>query len=245
MSDNRLRRFFQSLYFRFHERKYKGRLHYIYENNYSDRLMVVFSGFSPRKPMYNYMRTLKGIKNINKLFLLDDFGYRGGYYLLENGEDSPRRLVKDLVMTLKGGCKDLFTMGTSKGGTCAIIFGLELNASHVFAGSCQYLIADYLNTENRKPILEGMLGRGYSQTEFDNLNNAVRKQIESHQNAKTTIHLLYSKQEHTYLEHIKYLLADLEKWGIPYTAQIENFKDHSDVGKYFIPYIKNELCKII
>jgi hypothetical protein len=41
------------------------------------------------------------------------------------------------------------------------------------------------------------------------------------------------------------LLADLEKWNVPYTTQIEQFDNHGDVGKYFIPYIKKEISKIV
>ena len=242
-----IKRFFKGLYIRFQEKEYEGRLHYIYENNHADKLMIVFSGFSPYKPMYNYMRTLKNVKSIDKLFLLDDFGYRGSYYLMENGKDTPKQLVTELVKTIVGGgnFKELFTMGTSKGGTCAIYFGLQFHATHIFSGACQYLIANYLNTEDRKPILEGMLGKGYSEKDYSNLNDAVRVQIEKHQGTETIIHLLFSKQEHTYPEHIKYLLEDLEKWNIPYTAQIEPFENHDDVGRYFIPYIKKEISKIL
>lgn len=243
----KVKRLFKTLLIWFKEREFKGRLHYIYEDNHTDRLMIVFSGFSPQKPMYNYMRTLKNVKSINKLFILDDFGYRGSYYLKEDGLDTPQKLVIELVTKIIGGgvIRELFTMGTSKGGTCAIYFGLEFNATHVFSGACQYLIANYLNTEDRKPILEGMLGQGYSKTDFDNLNNAVRQQIERHQGTDTVIHLLFSRQEHTYPEHIKFLLEDLDRWNIQYTTQIENFENHNDVGEFFIPFIKNELSRIV
>ena len=98
-----IKRFFKGIYIHFQEKEYKGRLHYIYENNHADKLMIVFSGFSPYKPMYNYMRTLKNVKSIDKLFLLDDFGYRGSYYLMENGKDTPKQLVTELVKTIVGG----------------------------------------------------------------------------------------------------------------------------------------------
>ena len=70
-------------------------------------------------------------------------------------------------------------------------------------------------------------------------------QIRDHQNANTLIHLLFSKQEHTYAEHIMYLLDDLDKWNISYTTQIEQFGNHNDVGNYFIPFIKDEMNKVL
>lgn len=99
----KLKRLFKSLLIWFKERKFKGRLRYIYEDNHADKLMIVFSGFSPQKPMYNYMRTLKNVKTINKLFILDDFGYQGSYYLKEDGLDTPQLLVIELVKKIMGG----------------------------------------------------------------------------------------------------------------------------------------------
>lgn len=99
----KVKRLFKTLLIWFKEREFKGRLHYIYEDNHTDRLMIVFSGFSPQKPMYNYMRTLKNVKSINKLFILDDFGYRGSYYLKEDGRDTPQKLVIELVKKIMGG----------------------------------------------------------------------------------------------------------------------------------------------
>lgn len=48
-------------------------------------LIVVFSAFSPKgsPPVYNYIRTLEAL-DVNKLFILDDHGERGCYYLGEN-----------------------------------------------------------------------------------------------------------------------------------------------------------------
>ena len=103
----KIKRFFKGLIIRFKEKTYKGRLHYIYEDNGASKLMIVFSGFTPVKPTYNYMRTLKDFKGINKLFLLDDFGYRGSYYLYEGGKDSPKQLVLGLIATIVGGGKFL------------------------------------------------------------------------------------------------------------------------------------------
>lgn len=242
-----LRKHSKSFYIHLKEKKYKGRLNYIYENNHADKLMIVFSGFSQEKPMYNYMRTLNGVKSINKLFLLDDFGYQGSYYLMEDGRDTPRQLVIGLVEKIlgEGSIKEVFTMGTSKGGTCAIYYGLQFHATHVFSGACQYLIANYLNTKEHKPILVGMLGNDYTQSSFDNLNDVVRKQIEKYQGTDTLIHLLYSEKEHTFAEHIVFLLDDLKRCNISYSAKIEQFENHGDVGQYFIPYIQKEISQII
>lgn len=71
-----LNRIMYVIHIQMSERKY-NRLKYILKKcPESNILVVVFSGFPGNtKAKYNYMRTLKGL-NCNKLFLLDDFGYK-------------------------------------------------------------------------------------------------------------------------------------------------------------------------
>lgn len=66
--------------------------------------------------------------------------------------------------------------------------------------------------------------------------------LKQYANSKSKIHLLYSKSEYTYNEHIKYLIEDLKKNNIQFDEQIEYFEEHNDVGKHFIPFIKKSLC---
>lgn len=106
----KIKRLLTKLYFIFREKKHKGRLKYLYEKNDSDTLIIVFSGFSDT-PVYNYVRTLKSI-NANKLFLLDDFGYRGSYYWYEHGTNLPSELVISLIQKkLSGGGKTGHNLG--------------------------------------------------------------------------------------------------------------------------------------
>lgn len=79
-----------------------GKLKYLYEQNGSDELIIVFSGFGSSIRKYNYMKTLKDSK-IDKLFILDVWGYRGSYYWFEKGHDEPNRLVSRLMESIRGG----------------------------------------------------------------------------------------------------------------------------------------------
>ena len=98
---SQLKRILTKIYIKLKERKYNGRLKYLFLNNHSNVLIISFSGFSD-KPMYNYIRTLRTIK-ADKLFILDDFGYKGSYYWFENGNDKPLLLVNSLLQTLLSG----------------------------------------------------------------------------------------------------------------------------------------------
>ena len=77
-----------------------GKLKYIHERNNSDELIIVFSGFGTVRK-YNYMKSLS-LSTIDKLFILDNFGYRGSYYWFEKGKDSPNKLVSELIERVGG-----------------------------------------------------------------------------------------------------------------------------------------------
>ena len=96
-----LRSLLTKVFIKNHERIFENRLRYLFFKNHSDTLVVVFSGFS-ETPRYNYIRTLKHFK-FDKLFLLDDFAYRGSYYWYQNGKDIPKRLVEKLVLQIVNG----------------------------------------------------------------------------------------------------------------------------------------------
>lgn len=78
-----------------------GKLKYIYERNGSDELIIMFSGFGTVRK-YNYMNTLAQSK-IDKLFILDSFGYRGSYYWYEKGKNTPIVLVTKLIQRVVDG----------------------------------------------------------------------------------------------------------------------------------------------
>lgn len=241
----KIKRLLTKLYFFFKENKHKGRLKYLYDNKNSDTLIIVFSGFSDT-PVYNYVRTLKNV-NADKLFVLDDFGYRGSYYWYEHGDKLPLDLVTSLIQQKlsMGGVKRVITLGSSKGGTCAIYYGLMFGATDIYAGACQYKVGTYLNVDAHKKIFTQMMGDGAADKEQRILDEMLPKQIQNNCNSDTIVHLLYSKKEHTYPEHIKYLINDLEENHITHIDRIENFSDHNDVGSYFSTWIKSEFKSLL
>ena len=241
MQKNKIVKILRRFFLKINEKTFQGRLRYIYKKNGTDKLVIVFSAFNS-EPSYNYMRTLSDLK-CDKLFILDDFGFKGSYYWFENGETLPLDLTSALIKNiLEGGnFKHLITVGSSKGGTCAIYYGLMFRASHIYSAACQYYVGNYLNTEKHMPILKGMLGENYSENDFNSLNNMMHNQLEKFKNAQTLVHLLYSENEHTYREHIVFLLQDLARYKIPFVKTIEEFKEHNEVGAYFIPFLKKEL----
>lgn len=241
-----LKRFGNKVFFLLFTKRFKNRLSYYFRSNNSNTLIIVFSAFAS-KPSYNYVKTLKDL-NFDQLFILDDFGYKGSYYWYENGDDYPRTLTESLISKFinRGGYKRLITAGSSKGGTCAIYFGLKYHATHIFAGACQYLVGNYLYTECNREKFYGMMGRDNEEENRAILNNMVSNEIKKEKgNNDLHFHLLYSNKEHTYEDDIIPLIEDLKKYKMTYDEEICDFDDHSDVGKFFGPYLIHSLQAII
>lgn len=216
--------------------KHLGKLRYIHERNGSDELIIMFSGFGTVRK-YNYMKTLAE-SNIDKLFILDCFGYRGSYYWFENGKNSPNVLVSRLIGQIRGGYKNIYTAGSSKGGTCAIYYGLKFNAKEVFSSACQYHVGDYLNTEKHRRIMEGMMGKNYGPEDVKRVNDELPNMIKDNAQSGTLINLYYSEKDHTYQDHIVDLKRDLDSAGIKYTITMDDYVKHSDNGIYFKEHLR-------
>ena len=234
-----LNRIMYVIHIQMSERKY-NRLKYIFNKCLeSNILVVVFSGFPGNtKAKYNYMRTLKGL-NCNKLFLLDDFGYkkRGAYYLGEDGDFYVQDLVRELVLKIKDelNINCIITAGSSKGGTSAIYHGLRVSAD-----APQYFIGDYLNTDSHQNILKGIVG-----ADVELLNGIVKKEIQNYDAQKPKIYLHYSRKEHTYSEHISDLISDMEKNNFEVMCDESDYEEHSEVAKFFPTFLINTINSII
>lgn len=118
-------------------------------------------------------------------------------------------------------------------------------ASDIYSGACQYYVGKYLNTKEHVEIFKAMMGANASLKEQEHLDAEMSQKIRQHKGSITKIHLLYSKEEHTYQDDIQYLIKDLDENKIIHDDKVENFADHSEVGKYFSPWVKNEIEKVM
>ena len=211
-------------------------------------LLVIFSGFAGENipGRYNYIRSLQDAK-CDKLFIKDDFGYNkvGSYYLGEKCElykhSSIQQLVKSENMRY-GPYERVVFMGTSKGGTAAILYGLDLNVDEIVIGSPQYYISDYLSLNDyHKKILNHMIDdhNGY---DFEWINNLISYKL-SYNNFTGKITMLYSSKEKSWTEtrDLFYLVERLQKSGLKIELIDKEYINHNDIGAIFIYYIQHEL----
>ena len=223
------------------EKTYKKRLKYLYFKKRSDTLLVCFAAFPPGNiRVYNNVKGFKDL-DVDRLYISDTFGYKGSYYLFENGNSEPFLLTDSFIKSFIGSGKyrHVYMAGTSKGGSCAIMFGLRHKAEKIFAGACQYHLGTYLNTPDRYKVFEGMMGVNASLKEQQKLDAVMPGIIEENKNSSSEVYILYSKQEHTYKDDIEDLLHDLKRDNIRVIEKEEFFTNHGEVGRYFIPYVKS------
>ncbi len=208
---------------------------YVWKRRRPDTLLIVFSGMGDYR--YNYMRSLQQC-NFSQLFIRDCWAGNASYYWYEHQSNHPELFTQHLIDKIikAGHYSRVITIGSSKGGTAAIYYGLKMNASDIYAGACQYYVGDYLGIHQIKERPEqwrDVVGEEHSQEWIDILNHKLPDMIKARKGCDTIIHLLYSTEEHTYTEHVAPMLTQLDECGIRHEDQIESFTSHSKVGDYF------------
>lgn len=233
----------------FTQRKYKSLKYLFYKKKSSNILIISFSGFSGGSPArYNYIKTIKNI-NCNQLFILDDFGYQkqGSYYLGENGNWFLPEMIEELIKKIQdeNNIKKTVMIGSSKGGSAALLYSIKLQADACIIGAPQYYIGDYLNIDRHLPILEGIMGDTSTES-VEKLNNVLSDCISVSQIHKPDVYIHYSPMEHTYNEHIVYMIKDLKEYGYKVIEDADyEYTEHGNVAKFFPKYLQKILSNLI
>lgn len=217
----------------------------------SDRLIVVFSGWPSimiRGGVYNYVRTLNGIR-ANKLFILDNEGFNGmgTYYLGNSCKWLQNGVIEAFIIKITEKCcaKKIIFAGSSKGATCALLYGLRMNVDKVICGSPQYRIVRYMqhSGEHQKKTLPMILeSSGYSE---DDINSLLADAIKL-PDRKTKIHLMYSSKEHAYPVDLCMLIDQLKesKLDCDLCDMVDKgYTDHSQVATYYKPFLLEKLLE--
>lgn len=210
----------------------------------SDTLVVSFPACAPNAARYNYVRALSAF-NCDKMFLLDDFGTNHqGCYLVEDRVESCVKLLICSKLT-GGGYKRAIFIGSSKGGYIALNFSFLFPDITVIIGAPQYFLGDYLGGPTHLPNLRYILGDDITEEKKQALNNRLRNRILSSEIKPKLVYIHYSNQEHTYEEHIKWMLTDLRTAGVELHEDIADYKSHSGVADNFPVYMKSVLNDLL
>lgn len=232
------RRSYYAFTIRLLEKTYKNGVKYIFKNNRSDKLLIVFSGIGSD---YNYRRSLKD-SSWDQLYIKDSWAKGISYYLYENGSNYPEKLTSDFINVFLSSrpYSKIVSLGSSKGGSAALYYGIKHKFDEVFCGACQYKVGNYVaifhKDDGYYPLLMGTIPQ---EEGIKILNDKYGNLLKENYNSSTMVKLVYSTEEHTYEDDIVPLLRKLDECHIMHEDQIEDFPQHSMIGNYM-----KEICKV-
>lgn len=231
----------------FKEREFKfghERLKYLFYNNRSGTLVVSFPACTPNSANYNFIRTISQYK-VDKLFFLDDFGsnHQGCYLIEEEVQQAVLRVLGSLING--GGYNRIVFIGSSKGGYSALYYSFLIPNVIAVIGAPQYFLGRYLDKPNTEANLSYLLHMNVNDDTKKELDFRFKRLIETSACLPKKVYLHYSNQEHTFEDHVKWLLADLKRRDISIDEDISNYPVHGDLAKYFPPYLRKVLDCIL
>lgn len=211
--------------------------------NNRDKLIIVFSAFSNDKPKYNYINTLSTY-DCNKLYILDNYGSKGTYYLGLNGSLNIETAVMSLICKIVSENNIKFTniisVGSSKGGTSALYYGMKYNFGNIIIGAPQYKIGTYLCDLSIKTYADEIFGDRSiaNRIKYDNLIRLIS-------NNKSKIYLLTSDGDNQYDRVLKSFEYVSEELKLNLTIDKCEITHHNDIAKEFPNYLESKLSKML
>ena len=83
-----------------------------------------------------------------------------------------------------------------------------------------------------------------SSESINQLNHVMRDCVKSAPRKKPQVYIHYSPKEHTYPQHIVYMISDLERERYTVIEDVEyDYTEHRDVAKYFPKYLLSVLLE--
>ncbi|WP_232297256.1 Two component regulator three Y domain-containing protein [Bacillus mycoides] len=222
---------------------------YLLQKSYkkTENLVIIFSGMPAdgKTPSYNYMGTLNYF-DCNKLFILDDFGCRGSYYLCKNQDYSIERSVISLINYIikENNIKTVLTCGSSKGGYAALYYGIKYGFDYIISASPQFYLGDYLLKQSNSKDVATFISGDAKQNDHEYLNQIMYNVINETSNRPNIFIHLGAGEPH-YNDHVKPLLNSLKQNNLDYTLDLGDYCEHNDVGVHFPPILRKQIAEIL
>lgn len=221
----------------------------------SRRLVLIFPGIdnTPGSTRMSYFGLGK-VLNATVVHIKDGYGAHGSYLLSVAGDEQIRNGVIALIRTLQeefdcGQARTWF-IGTSKGATSAIAYGLMTGGGRVIAGEPQVAIGDFVFGKDPPPewarsIAYAMLGR-VDRADREVLNEVVPQIVRRYASRfRGSITVIAGNTG--YLErHIEPLVRALQSAGRVDALELQQhtFRAHSEVVAPFITLVRRELTSV-
>lgn len=206
-------------------------------------LVVVFSAMAPAGSFtYNYKSTLDRV-NAHRLYVLDDFGDQGAYYYCDHRDlaiyRSVQKLLRRIIDELGVDLADVALVGSSKGGTAAIIHGSSLGVGRIIVGAPQIRIGSFLARPHPN-VLEFMAG-GTGEQDVAWLDRAVVNHVRKIR-PDTSVELLIGTDDHHFRDHLPHLVSVFRSIGHDnFSVAHREGLNHADVGRAFSRFLLRRL----
>ncbi|PCC82749.1 hypothetical protein COM45_08000 [Corynebacterium accolens] len=215
---------------------------YLLENaeRASDGLLVVFSAVNPVGDFtYNYRASLTDYSGA-VMYILDDFGDQGAYYLAGNREQAEFRSVqgalRSVLQRLDVKPSSVTTLGSSKGGTAALIHGVALGARRVYAGGPQFRVGSFLKTPHPN-ILTYMAGSCSSES-VRWADEIVRRSLMSGAR-QTELVVVVGENDGHYRKHAVPLVDQARALGYKASLFLLPGTTHAELGAAFRQFVSS------
>ena len=162
---------------------------------------------------------------------------------LEEESQITKALIDKMVEEIKP-AKIVFC-GSSKGGYSALNFGTQYPDSVMIVGAPQYYLTSYLVASGNLHTLEHIIGERTEERDAK-LEHYLEHKLKSNPYIDTQqIFLHFSDKEHTYEEHIQYMLKDLETCGYHVEKDVADYANHSDISFHFPDFLRKHIGAVI
>ncbi|MCX7542894.1 heparinase II/III family protein [Corynebacterium sp. P5848] len=202
------------------------------------KLAVVFSAIHEKWNFTcNYRDSLTDF-DAAKLYILDDFGDQGCYYLSNHRDLTEFRSVQALIHHIISShdipLSACSAIGSAKGGTAALIHGLSAGFGAVYAGAPDYRVGDFLKGPHPN-IIEYMSG-GSCDADVQWINETFERLIRN--SAKCSyVRMVIGKDDVRYKSHVLPLEKFLRNLGVRVKILVVPGGPHSEIGTIFSRYL--------
>ena len=220
------------------------------ERKGSDKLIITFPGFSNSGIFkYTYVRTLKDV-NAHRLFVLDNFGFRGCYLLGEDRDFSVEKsvisLINQILQDYNIKKENVILQGSSKGGWISLYYGIKYGFGNVIAGGPQTKMGDFLiEHETDKSVVKvaSYIAGGNDEKDKNYLNNLLYDLLKPKKNFPN-IYIHIGKGDFHYPQHIQPFLMELESINADYKLDVQEYDSHRGLAWYYPEYLMETLNEI-
>ena len=213
----------------------------------SNKLIVTFPGSTTAgKFVYNYVNTLIDV-NTNRLFLMDNFGYRGCYLLGYHRNFTVEKSVVSLINTIMEDCgikkENVIIQGSSKGGWIALYFAIKYKFGYAIVGGPQTKLGDFLIQNNQKSLLKIVdhIAGGHEEEDRKYLNNLLYDLIPGITKNSPKIYLHSGTVD---LHYVEPFIKELENNNINYKLDVKEYDHHKYISKFYPEYLLETLNSI-